>query len=124
MREGGLGEAALPLLELCGNCLAAAVFLAGIGATALGGEFAAGVLPALAVVVPVEAELGKLAADFLGRRLGEGDPNPLADDLGEVELFGEPLPEEVQDLVGGEGAVLLALLEVDVRKNPVSPVES
>src|SRR5512137_2225724 len=88
----------------------AAVFRARVLAAAFGGELAAGVLPALAVVIPVEAELGELAADFLGRRFREGNPNPLADDLGEVELVGQPRPEEVQDLVGGEGAVLLALL--------------
>ena len=96
----------------------AAVFGPRIGAAAFGGELAAGVLPALAVVIPVEAELGKLAADFLGRRFGERNPDPLANDLSQVELLGEPLAEEVQDLVGGERTILLPLLEVHVGEDP------
>jgi hypothetical protein len=74
-------------------------------------------LPALAVIIPVEAELGELAADFLGRRFGEGDPDPPADNLGQVELVREPLAQEVQDLAGGERTILLALLEVHVGEN-------
>jgi hypothetical protein len=101
----------------------AAVFLAGIGAAALGGELAAGVLPKLAGVVPMEAELGELAADFLGRRFGEGDQNPLANDFSQGDLVREPLPEEVQNLVGGEGTILLALRELDVGENSFGTVD-
>ena len=101
----------------------AAVFGARIGGAAFGGELAAGVLPTLAVIIPVEAELGELAADFLGRRFGEGDPNPLAHDFSQVELVGKPLPQEVQDLVGGERTILLALREVDVGEDPLGRVE-
>jgi len=43
-------------------------------AAAFGAELAAGVLPALAGVIPVEAELRELAADRLGGLLGERDP--------------------------------------------------
>jgi hypothetical protein len=40
-----------------------------------------------------------------------------------VELLREPLAEEVQDLVGGERTILLALREVHVRQYPVGPVD-
>jgi hypothetical protein len=77
------------------------------------------VLPAFAGVVPVEAELGKLAADLLGRGLGEGDPDPLANYFGQVVLSRQEFTNEVEDLVGGESAILVALGEVDERQDPV-----
>ena len=39
------------------------------------------------------------AADLLGGLLGEGDPNPLADNLGEVVGGGQPLAEKVENLL-------------------------
>ena len=65
----------------------------------------------------MEAELRELAADGLGGLLGERHPNPLADNLGEVVRLGQPLAEKVENLVGSEGAILLALLEVHIREN-------
>jgi hypothetical protein len=49
--------------------------------------------------------------------LGEGDPDPFADDLGQVVSGGEPLPEEVEDLVGGQCAICFALLVVYVGED-------
>jgi hypothetical protein len=60
----------------------------------------------------------KLAADLLGRRLGEGDPDPLADNLGQAVLRGHPAAEELKDLFSGEGAVCLALGVVHEREDP------
>jgi hypothetical protein len=66
----------------------AAVLLPGVGSAAFGGELAARVLPTLAGIIPVKAELRQLAAHGLGGLLGEGDPNPLADNLGQVVRLG------------------------------------
>jgi len=76
------------------------------------------VLPTLAGIIPVKAELRELAANLLGGLLGEGDPNPLADNLGEVVHLGEPLAEKVENLLGSESAIFFALLVVDIRENP------
>jgi hypothetical protein len=81
------------LLEACLHLVerrTAGVLLAGIGSAALGGELAEGVLPVLGDVAPVKAELGELGANLLGGCLGEGDPNPLANNLGE-RLASRPL---------------------------------
>ena len=93
---------------------AGAVTLAGIYAAAFGAELAAGVLPTLAGVVPMEPELRELAADGLGGLLAERNPDPLADNLGEAELLGQPLAEQLQNVVGRQRAVFVALLEVHI----------
>ena len=94
----------------------AAVFLAGVCAAAFGSELAARVLPAFAGVVPMETELRELAPDLLGGLLGERDPDPLADNLGQIVLGRHPTPEQVQNAVGRKRAVFLALLVVHIRK--------
>jgi hypothetical protein len=96
----------------------AAVFLAGVGATALGGELAAGVLPALAVVVPVEANLREASPDILGGLLGEGDPDPSANNLSEGKGLGIPPAQVFQDLSGGERAAFQADFVVHKREDP------
>jgi hypothetical protein len=58
----------------------------------------------------------KLAADLLGGLLGEGDPNPLADNLGQVVHHGQPLTEKVENPICGESAIFLALLVVHLRE--------
>ena len=95
----------------------AAVLLAGVLAAAFGGELAAGVLPALPGIIPVEANLGEASADSLGGLLGEGDPNPLADNLGEI--VGRRIPPlKVREHLGhGQSAAALALGVVDVRQD-------
>ena len=118
--EGGAEGDSAPLrvesggFEVCGE--PAAVLLPGVGSAAFGDELAAGVLPAFAGIIPMEAELRELAADGLGGLLGERHPNPLADNLGEAVHVRQPLAEQVQNAVGGEGAILIALLEVHIRK--------
>ena len=92
------------------------VFLAGVLAAAVGGELAARVLPAFAGIVPMEAELGQLAAHLLGGLIGERDPNPLADNLGQGVLGRHPTAEQLKDAVGRKRAVFFALLVVHIRK--------
>ena len=94
----------------------AAVFLAGVGSAAFGGELAARMLPALASIIPVEANLRETGADVLDGLIGEGDPNPLADNLGEFVNLGVP-PAKVREHLGGrEGAAFLPLLRVHIRE--------
>ena len=73
-----------------------------------GAESAAGVLPRLALAIPMEAKLGQLLANLGGGLLGELDPNPLADYLGEAVGVGHLLFQVLQDFGGGPSAVLLA----------------
>jgi hypothetical protein len=93
-----------------------AVTLAGVLAGTFGAELAAGVLPTLAGVVPMETELGKLAAHGLGGLLGERNPDPLADNLGKLVLAGQPLAEKLKHAANRESAILFALLEIHIRK--------
>ena len=65
----------------------------------------------------MKAELGELAADLLDGLVGEGDPDPLADDFGEVVLGGQPTAQQFEKALGREGAVVLALLEVHIGKD-------
>ena len=55
---------------------------------------AAGVLPAFAGVVPVEAQLGELGAYGLGRRFGELNPDPFADNFGKAVELGKVLADK------------------------------
>jgi hypothetical protein len=67
------------------------------------------------LVVPVETELGQLRGD--GRRLavGEGNPDPLADNLGQLEETRSLGAEQAKQLLGGQHAIGLPLREVDAR---------
>ena len=84
----------------------AAVFLVGV-VRAAGAESAAGVLPSLPLAIPVEAKLGQLLANLGGGLLGELDPNPFADNLGDAEHVGHLLFQVLEDFGGGPSAVLL-----------------
>ncbi len=66
---------------------------------AAGQGLAARVLPAFASIVPMEAKLREVGADLLSGLLGEGDPNPLANDFGEFVLAGHPALENREDLL-------------------------
>ena len=71
-------------------------------------ELAARVLPRLALTIPMEAKLGKLLANLGGGLLGELDPNPFADYLGDAEHVGHLLFQVLEDFGGGPSAMLLA----------------
>ena len=73
-----------------------AILLARIGNVAA--ELAARELPAFAGIVPVEAQLAELGACGLLRLIGEGDPDPLANNLGEVVGSRSELAELDEDL--------------------------
>ncbi len=122
MRAAPWGQGALPWLVLCGDLFGGG----GLG-RAGGGGFgggAAGVLPAFAGVVLVEAKLGKVGADALGGLFGEGDPDPFADDFGELVFARHPTLEDGQDLFGRELAVEGALGVIDVGADGFRRVES
>ena len=91
------------------------ILLAGVTFGALG-ESAAGVLPSLALVVPMKAELREYRGDFAGLLLGELNPDPLADNLGQVEEAGRFLLEECKNLVGRQLSVGLTAGVVDSRQ--------
>ena len=80
-------------------------------------EHSARVLPNLAAAVPVETKLGKLGGDLLLLRLGEGDPNPLAHHLGQLEGVLQTAMQQVENLVGRKLAVRLPLLAVNVKNS-------
>lgn len=102
----------------------------GLGGDAVGGEigrvlfagvllaagkgFAARVLPAFAGVVPMEAKLREVGAEFLNGLLGESNPNPLANHFGEFVRAGHPLAEGVEDFFNRELAVAVAFGEIHV----------
>src|ERR1041384_6960399 len=90
--------------------------LGGGGGGAAGGELAAGVLPCLPLVVPMEAKLRERAGHLAGLLVGELDPHPLADNLGEAEKLRRLSAEQLQHPVGGKLAILAALLEVERRQ--------
>src|ERR1041384_4082333 len=88
-----------------------AVLGARVGGAA-GAELAAGVLPCLPLVVPMEAKLREGAGHLTGLLVGELDPDPLADNLGETEELRCLGAEQLQDARGGKLAILAAFLEI------------
>ena len=80
-------------------------------------EDSAGVLPNLAAAVPVKTKLGKLGGDLLLLRLREGDPNPLPNNLGQLEDVLQATMQQIQNLIGRQLAVRLPLLAVNVKKS-------
>ena len=98
--------------------VAGLILLAGVAAAAQA-ELAARVLPTLAGAVPMKAKLGERLADFGGWLLGEGNPNPLADNLGQLPQAAVLLLEQGQNFFGGQGAVFLPCLGIN-RETAVS----
>ena len=116
MKEARRGLRALPLAVLVGwvGGEVGGVLVAGVGFAAFGGELAAGVLPAFAGIVPVEAHLGEISADALDRGLGETNPNPLSNYFGKFELLRHPALEFFENLFNAEGAVKFALGKIHI----------
>ena len=81
-----------------------------------GGELPARVLPRLPLVVPMKPKLRKLGGDLAGLPLGERDPNPLADNLRQLEGPTQTTLQQIQNLLGRQLAVRSALLEVNVKQ--------
>src|ERR1041384_5499821 len=92
-----------------------AVLGAGIGGAA-GGELAAGVLPCLPLGIPMETKLRERGGHVAGLFFRELNPNPLADNLGDLEEAGLLGAEQVEDAVGGKLPMLTALGEVERRQ--------
>ena len=90
----------------------AGVFLVRVGGAAHA-ELAARVLPCLPVAVPMETKLRKLLANLGGGCFAELHPNPLADNLGEIEEVWINGVQQGQNLVGGHGAVFLPCLGIN-----------
>ena len=88
------------------------ILLAGVARGAFG-ESAARVLPDLPLVVPVEPKLGELARNLAGLLVGELNPDPLANDLGQLQEAGRFLLEQHQDPLGGQLAIRPAAGEID-----------
>ena len=89
------------------------ILLAGVARGAFG-ESAARVLPDLPLVVPVETELGELARNLAGLLVGELNPDPLADDLGQLKEAGRFLLEQLNDTLGAQLPIRPATGEVDL----------
>ena len=81
-----------------------------------GAKLSAGVLPCLPLVVPMEAELGELRGDVARLLVLELDPNPVADNLREVEELRGLVLQQTKDLLGGERPPLAALPEINRRQ--------
>ena len=62
----------------------------------------------------MKAKLRKLGGDLTGLPLGERDPNPLADNLRQLEGPTQTTLQQIQNLLGGQLAIGLPLLVVNV----------
>ena len=88
------------------------ILLAGVALGALG-ECAARVLPDLPLVVPMKPKLGEPCRNVTRLLVGELNPDPLADNLGEIEKS-RCLPLEQQnDALGAQLPIRPATGEVD-----------
>src|ERR1039458_9436876 len=76
-------------------------------------ERAARVLPCLALAVPMETKLRQNLPQLRRGRLAERNPNPLADNLGEIEQTRIGIFQKLQDFRSGQGAVFLPRLGVN-----------
>ena len=90
----------------------AGILLVGVGVAAQA-ELAAGVLPGLAVTIPMEAKLGQLLPNLGGGLLGEANPNPFADDFREAVNIGEGGQQGVQHFGCRQRAVLLPRFRIN-----------
>ena len=77
------------------------------------GQCAARVLPDLPLVVPMKPELGQTCRNLTWLLLLELNPNPLADNLGEIEKARCLLLEQLNDALGAQLPIRPAAGEVD-----------
>ena len=91
------------------------ILLSGIALGAFS-ESAARVLPGLALVVPVKPKLGQNGGDLAGLLLCEVNPDPLADNLGNIEEARCFLLEQGQNPIGGQLTIRPAAGEIDRRE--------
>ena len=112
-----MGAAVTPRpLQLGGNLIGRMKRLilgARVGRLAL--EHSAGVLPNLTAIVPMETKLGKLGGDLLWLLAFKGNPNPLADNLGNFKRGTQTALQQIQNLFGGQLAIQLPLCKVDAQ---------
>lgn len=92
--------------------MAAAVLGAGVIGDSVHGDGAARVLPKLPPVVPMEAKLGECRGDLGGLLVGERDPDPFADNLGQFVEAGSLGAEQGQQVRRAQGAVGLPFGEI------------
>jgi hypothetical protein len=64
----------------------------------------------------METKLGESGGDFAGLPLLELNPNPLADNLRQVEEIRGFLLQQENDALGGQGAIRAPAGEVNLRK--------
>src|SRR5215469_7413575 len=73
-------------------------------------------LPTLAGVVPVEAKLRQLLANLGGGNLAKLNPNPLANNLGNVKKARRFLPQQSQQIFCFQCSVCVAQSKVNLRQ--------
>ena len=96
-----------------------AVFDPGVAGAAQS-DGAARVLPALADSVPMKAKFRQRHRHFTRLLLGEGDPDPLANDFGHFPKARRLGAQQSQKSRRGQGAVLATLLKADARQRTPS----
>jgi hypothetical protein len=107
---------AFPSSSDCGLWDVAAVTAARVIVRALTAKDSARVLPRLAALVPMEAELRKCACDGLRLLLPERNPNPLPDNVGDAaKLRGFGL-KQLQKGFRGQLAVPMSQREIQLRQ--------
>jgi hypothetical protein len=74
------------------------------------------VLPDLAAVVPMEAKLRQNRGDFAGLLSLKLNPNPFANDFGEISKIRGFLPNQVQQGFHRQCPVLISASEINLRQ--------
>jgi len=101
-------------LDLGGG--SAAIPAAGVVTGGSASIISAWVLPRLAGFIPAKAKSGQGAGYLAGLLLGEGNPNPLANYLGDLPQVRGFVVEQLQELRGGQLAVGLSADVIQLRQ--------
>jgi hypothetical protein len=78
-------------------------------------EYSARVLPNFAAAVPMKAKLRKLGGGLLILRLWKRNPDPLPDNLGNLERPAQTALQQIENLLGRQLAIQLPLRKVDAK---------